>query len=515
MIWHLYFLIKAALAWKHLASPDVGLNLLLAAWVYWPVSATHGRVLRTFLSVVAALALLSYESMVPNWSQWQTLGLNMLAFSWAYWIELLERFVLSPMALLLALVLAATVALSKLTRAEPWVLLALVLTGTAAPQLGDNESTTTRDQVALQEEDPDQSLLSFWKTQAALQLPNPLLQRSPFNGDIAVLHICSLAWDDMEVASKESLSFFERFDVVFDQFNSVSSYSGPSMLRLMRSRCGQAPHDQLYTDANPACQLFPELSRQGFQVEVILNHNGRFDQFSGSLGREIGARVQTADAFPHLRRSVRAFDGSDLVDDADLLSTWWQQHTTSSKPRALYYNSITLHDGNQLKTSGPAQRTSDYAQRLQKLMTAVDHLMQQAAQSERGLLLVFVPEHGAALHTRGMGIAGLRHSPLPSITHVPVAVSYLQASRQPVSPLRAHVSGATSYLDLTRLVESSIAAPSPLQAMRNFAPPPSALQWVGDNGDVLVVKGRHQLWSRQSNEVWKPLRSDRTSSVNR
>ncbi|MCR3901195.1 cellulose biosynthesis protein BcsG, partial [Klebsiella variicola] len=65
-------------------------------------------------------------------------------------------------------------------------------------------------------------------------------------------------------------------------------------------------------------------------------------------------------------------------------------------PVALYYNTISLHDGNRVVGSALSSIDS-YPQRATKLMNDVDRLSDLIAASGRRAVIVFVPEHGAAL----------------------------------------------------------------------------------------------------------------------
>ncbi len=57
--------------------------------------------------------------------------------------------------------------------------------------------------------------------------------------DIVLLHVCSLSWDDLDFVRDNADPLLHRFDILFDQFSSSASYSGPAAIRLLRANCGQ------------------------------------------------------------------------------------------------------------------------------------------------------------------------------------------------------------------------------------------------------------------------------------
>ena len=64
-----------------------------------------------------------------------------------------------------------------------------------------------------------------------------------------VLSVCSLSWDDLDEVRQRDAPLLQRFDIVFRQFNSAASYSGPALLRLLRANCGQTAQAALYQAA--------------------------------------------------------------------------------------------------------------------------------------------------------------------------------------------------------------------------------------------------------------------------
>ena len=70
---------------------------------------------------------------------------------------------------------------------------------------------------------------------------------TPF--DLLIINICSLAWSDVEASGLTEHPVWRHFDIRFNHFNSATSYSGPSSIRLLRASCGQTSHQGLYVTA--------------------------------------------------------------------------------------------------------------------------------------------------------------------------------------------------------------------------------------------------------------------------
>ncbi|MGM3367036.1 cellulose biosynthesis protein BcsG, partial [Escherichia coli] len=82
-----------------------------------------------------------------------------------------------------------------------------------------------------------------------------------------ILNICSLAWSDLDEVGLRQNNLLDHMDVVFDDFNSATAYSGPAAIRLLRASCGQTSHTALFDPVPAECQLFSNLQRLGFQSE--------------------------------------------------------------------------------------------------------------------------------------------------------------------------------------------------------------------------------------------------------
>ena len=91
--------------------------------------------------------------------------------------------------------------------------------------------------------------------------------------DLLIIHICSLAWADLDAVHLRNHPLWSQFDILFNQFNSAASYSGPAGIRLLRASCGQTSHSALYAPTDQDCYLLDNLAKLGFTTEAMLDHN--------------------------------------------------------------------------------------------------------------------------------------------------------------------------------------------------------------------------------------------------
>jgi cellulose synthase operon protein YhjU len=338
-----------------------------------------------------------------------------------------------------------------------------------------------------------------------MPFPKPPESAPPF--DVIFLHVCSMAWDDLEATGLDKHPFLASFDIVLKRFNSVSTYSGPAAIRFMRAPCGQQTHKDLYTPARAQCQLMPALQAAGLEPQVVLNHDGHFDDFL----KLIQAQGATATPLPlaGVAAPLRSFDDSRIYDDAALLSKWLDARAKSqARHAAVYYNTVSLHDGNRL-VSDPGKKSSEtYKQRLQKMLDDLDGFVKKLAASGRRAVVVMVPEHGVALRGDAAQIAGLREIPTPAITLVPVMVRVIGPDAKRNGDAIA-VSEPTSYLAVSHIVSEMLAKP-PYGASgfdpRYYTEQLPTTQFVSE-GETATVLGRGSSYLiKLERDPWKELR---------
>ncbi len=510
MIWHFYFASKLWLAAQDQLHLHAWLNFPLALLAYWPLSRHGWRLARALLALPAALALLVHEAGIGlSGRLLQQLG-QLSGFSSSYAMELgLRLLEFSALPALAALMLSCFW-LNRWLRLDVLLCLALLMLPLANTLQRAIEASASQVQAHTpgregQAMDPQTKVQAFWRSEQSRRYPFPQGRQLPF--DVVLLHVCSLSWDDLDAVGLGRSDVLGRFDLVFDQFNSVTSYSGPAMLRLMRANCGQAPHESLYKPASGQCGLLQQLHLAGYQVQAYLNHDGEFDGFADSLRGESGLKIQTPVRWPGAAVALKAFDGSPIAGDHAALTAWRAGLGASSPPQALYYNTVTLHDGNRVPGAPAVNMLESYRQRLDNLLRDMDRFMSDIERSGRPTLVVLMPEHGAALRKGAQHIAGLRETPWPEITRVPVAVKLmgLGAPRPADLPRTIRVSGPTSYLSFAALLSELIDQPDPWQVLRTAEQNLPRVDFVADNGETLVALDQQALWLRTASSGWQQL----------
>lgn len=457
--WSFYFIAKFVLYARELIGWHALENLAFAAALLVPLQPAWRRV-RNGLALPVAAALLYHDSWLPPFTRLWSQAALLSDFSADYLLELAGRFVNWQVVALLVLAWAAHRVVVPYLRTG--VLVMAGLTGLALAPHVQALMPGSPPAVAAQRVvpgpsplDPDALLREFYAAEAqrAVRLPDAASTAAQAPFDILFLHVCSLSWDDLRLVGLDQHPLWSRFDALFTQFNSAASYSGPSAIRIQRALCGQTSHHGLYDAAADHCYLFPNLKRAGYTPELAMNHDGHFDDFLPVLRRQgLNAPPQSLAGVPIPQRG---FDNSPIHDDLAVLTRWLDGRRqtdpaqTAQDRSALYYNTISLHDGNKLVAGGKLDAVSSYRLRAGKLFDDINAFLNLLEQSGRRAVVVLVPEHGAALRGDKFQIAGLREIPTPSITTVPVGVKIIGAQREGDS---ARINAPSSYLALSQLL---------------------------------------------------------------
>lgn len=526
-LWNLYFIAKFGLYWTGFINFHVFYNLVFAAGLLLPLRPLWLHRLRHLAAIPVGVALLYYDSWLPPFRRLLEQP-EVLQFSNDYLLELLSRFINWEMVGAGLVLLVAYLFLAQWFRMTLFTVLALIWVSLANVQIPGMPSLHwghetpvvavstaasavegTAVSVPVQDksinEILNEELANFYQTEQARQVqfsPAAAAEATPF--DLLFLNICSLSWSDLEVTQLLEHPLFKKMDMVFDDFNSATSYSGPAVSRLMQANCGQLSHAALYEESPKQCSLFSNLKELGFDTRAALNHDGKFQGFIDEILSEEAfseALVPT-----ELNPVLRGFDGAPIWDDYDTLNLWLnqQKQSQSAKPSALLYNTITLHDGNREATEGGGGRTSPYQKRAQKLLDELDSFMNQLERSGRQVAVLFIPEHGAALKGDRMQISGMREIPTPDITHVPVGVRLIGAkAAAPESPV--HVTKPTSFLAVAELVSQLIntnAFEQPVLNWEGLAADLAQTRLVSENEGTVMMEYKGEPYVRLNGKNW-------------
>lgn len=505
-----YFLLKVGLYYSGHIGFHWVINLVLAVLAAWPLATRRQQRWRAVLIWPAALALLYHDSFLPTparlWSQIDALK----GFTVSYWLELLARLI-NPWALAGLLgSLAIYVLLSRRIRFPTLAFIAIASVPLVATMQADVSNSSMPNQIAATDRNakaaPQEDLSAFYARENLRHLTfSSAGQTPPF--DIIVLHICSLSWDDLDFVNESNNPLFKRFDVVFRQFNSAASYSGPASIRVLRGSCGQSRHDKLYQNTDAQCYVFPSLEKIGYQTGGLLNHDGHFDKFGETLEQRTGlkGKIETGRGTPP---ALQSFDGSPIYDDFAVLSRWWEKRQTLGRqPQALYYNTITLHDGNHAPGVIGRSSLESFKPRLTRLLSDFDKFLAQLEASHKPVVVLMIPEHGAALRGDKIQLAGLREIPGPGITLVPAALKVIGLKPgSATTPLL--VNAPVSYFDLYSLLADMLADDPYQPGARPLAERVQKLEqtpFVSENEDVVVRRNAAGIYLlKTSDNSWVP-----------
>lgn len=463
--WSLYFWFKLALHAAGAIHLEPAGNLALALLVWRPWPAGSWRCLQLAAAAAMALALWCTDAAgIAAWDAWGRLP-ELLQLDGRYLLALWWRSVDGPVAIA---ALGACAAYRLGGRALGWP--PLVLLGLAGVALVDGwmswrapatAAPVSKGDAALFEPAyPPASADRFFEAEGLRRVRLPAAHDLP---DLVFLSVCSLSWADLPARGHGPLPrLLARSDILFTRFNSASPYSGPSVLRLARATCGQPRQRELYDTPAGECLLFRGLAALGYELRLLLNHDGRFDAFAEQLERLGGL---PAPSLPVLSGTVigaqQAFDGSRVLPDRDLLNAWLhaRAHAVPRQPQVLLYNTISLHDGNR----GPA-----YEARQARLFDDLNGFIDQLEGARRPTVVVLVPEHGSGLHGRvGSGLHGVREVPTPDVTWVPVAVTLVGFDGWRHREAPRTVEAPASYFGLSALIADILvhrASPAGIEA---------------------------------------------------
>ncbi|CAM3811541.1 MULTISPECIES: cellulose biosynthesis protein BcsG [Pseudoalteromonas] len=464
-VWNLYFLLKFVLFIRG----DISFHFLenLALFSFLALSFSKPLVQRSkhVIAVVAAVVLLYYDSWLPPISRLTKQAANVQDFSIGYFLEISSRVV--NVDLLLGIFVAAifywyTAKWLRYTSFSLlgfgyvyWLSTSVQLPLESAPVVRNSrESAVTNTQVDVvnTQQTPDQQLQRFYQQQSLLTSNFPAAITGE-SFDVLILNVCSIANADLEAIGVDVNELFADFDILFSDFNSATSYSGPAAIRLLRASCGQTSQQQLFKPAAQQCHLFSNLEKLGYNTQVAMNHDGHFDDFKGLISTYGGIKVPTLD-FTNYSPAQYGFDDKPIYSDQDVLANWLKSQPQSNTPRALYYNTISLHDGNQVAGQRRMSSIESYPRRQQQLFSDIGQFIAQLEKQGRNTLLMVVPEHGAALTGDKVQFSGLREIPSPRIVSVPTAVKFIGANVKHSGLIE--VSDPTSYFALSELVSRAL-----------------------------------------------------------
>ncbi len=526
--WNLYFLAKFALLWFGYLNFHALPNLVFMAFLLMPIPSQRLHRWRHYLAIPIGIALFYHDTWLPGINSILSQGSQLAGFSAQYLLELVNRFInwqmigaafvlfiaylfVAQWVRVTVFTVAALVWLNIVNIAGPAVSL-LPATSTASAGSANTPATAAPaagDAAPADSLPPTSANLTAYLNQfydrekgRATAFPTTLpADAQPF--DLLVINICSLAWADMDAVNLQNHPLWSKMDIMFDSFNSATAYSGPASIRLLRASCGQLSHHDLYQPVNQQCYLFDNLTKLGFKEQLMLDHSGVFGNYLKEL-REQGDMQAPLMSQAGIGNELTSFDGEPIYNDLELLTRWLDQQQKGGDGRtATFFNIIPLHDGNRFVGSN---KSADYQPRAQKLFDQLNTFLDQLEKSGRKVVVVIVPEHGAALVGDKMQMSGLRDIPSPNITHTPVGIK-LVGMKAPHQGSPLQIKTPSSYLALSelvsRLVDGKVFSESSVdwQTLTQGLPQTPV---ISENDNAIVMQYQGKPYIRLNGGDWVP-----------
>lgn len=504
-LWGFYFIIKAILFYAGYINFHFFVNAAFAIALIFSHTRPILLKLRRWLAIPLGIVLFYFDSQLPPLRNVIPKISQLVDFSFDYYLELFTRIVNLPVLGALVLSFLIYYLLSKKIRMSTIAVLAIMSTLLPFKQNVNIYAYDSSGQVigAPSDDELTESLDGFFIDEVSRTTFNRSSKASGAPFDILVINVCSLAWDDLKYVKEEDNPLFKRFHYLFTSFNSASSYSGPSIIRLLRASHGQQDQRDLYKPPVEGSLLFNNLKAAGFDTQLALNHDGKYGDLLQEIRDDGGL---TAPLFDNKQSTpyLKGFDGSQVYDDYAVLSNWWDARMKSRQDRvALFYNTISLHDGNRALDGRLENSVETYSRRLHKLLEDVDRFYTKVNGSGRQVVIVFIPEHGAAIRRNKNEIVGMREIPSPNITNIPVGVMFTGKADVPVKT--KIIDQPTSYLAASEML-SRFVAKSPFTAgsidPEFYSKNLPSTRFVAENEDSVIMKYGSSYYFRSNDINW-------------
>lgn len=534
-LWNVYFICKFFLTQLGYLRLELFANIALFCFLLLPANSKGMRFLKQLIALGCGIALLWSESWLPGPQSIMANASGITGFSVNYVLQLIWdfinwRMVFAGFAILLIYYAARD--FIRVTAITGCWLLFLVVSpffGSAPSQqsnlvpqtaagktaVGNPADTaaalaaakgTAQGEVTSEEIDKwYQTFIAYEKDRVA-QFPDSIKPKdTPF--DIVILNICSLSTDDLIASNLINNRTFSQFNIRFDHFNSATSYSGPAALRLLNGACGQPSHEALYDTRRPECEIMNRLDSLGFKQHLFLDHSGVYDNYLNAMRTQAGLTAP----FERRRYPVKyvSFNDEEIADTLSVFRHWRSVVNKAKDPRSVsLFNFIALHDGN--RQPGKS-RWEEFEPRARAFIDALDVFIADLQKSKRKVMLIIVPEHGAAVRGDRIQTPRLRDIPSRRITQVPVMVKFFGLNKLPKTPV--HVTSDTSYLALSTLIGRVIetnyfSKPEGAVPMADLVNDLPTTHMVSENAQAMVLEYKGMDYLKMSKGTWRPYDAD-------
>lgn len=504
-MWAFYFFAKGFLYYKGFIRFNLIYNIIFAVILSLPLPEKYEYkalvAFRIILNIALCVALLWYDS----WLSSPFDAINFLQSqgmpSKEYIVSFISGFINLEVFVVFGVILAACVLVNRYINMTSIVAIGFI--GIFAFSMAGKTSGTSV-------KNSDQVLDAFFDGESQRMVHFGKSGAGP-GFDVVILHICSLSTDDMREVGMANDSFFKQFNFLFPYFNTATSYSGPAVIRLLRASCGQPRHEDIYKEAPKDCFLFDNLAAKGYTDYLAFNHDGIYGNFAEDVkhyGRLLAPPLKQND----LRPALYMFDNSPIYDDYQVLEKWWRQRLQSKSDAALFYNTVTLHDGTHWAGESGWYRRSrrdQYMERLRKLLDNTNRFFNLMASSGRNVVVIFVPEHGMALSGSRIQAMGLRDLPLPSITQVPLGIKLIGPAFNGKPVEQKIISKSVSYFAMAQMI-ATLLEKNPFQSdehykTRQFLDGIPQTDIVSENLGMLIMRDGGKFFLYGKEKKWLEL----------
>jgi len=450
-LWAFYFIGKGYLYYRGYINFSFAWNLLFALLLVVPLpKRPHARrvikIARAIAATAAAVIIFWSETWFPPIVRAVKLLEGTGGISAGYALRFLHQTVSLTQLGILALIFAACVLLNRRITLTPLALAVILSVPLFAAKDGASGMGSYVD--------------AFYNRESKRVVTFDRPREGGPNFDVVILHICSMAWDDLRVVGLDKDPFFSQFDVIFTDFNSVSSYTNPSGIRLLRANCGQERHKDLYADGPKGCYTLDALRGLGYRSYAAIDNDApsyRFVEDIMTYGHaDMPIKIQD------LPLRQYDFDKSPIYDDLAILDRWWEMRQRSGAEKAVFYMDITTMHGGAHWADDPKWWTREpdtlYREFGLRLFSNLATFFKTLEASGRNFVVVFVPEHGRALRGSSIQSPDIREIPLPYITTVPVGVKLIGKGIPSLPVRQITVSRPASYTALAYMLKSFLAS---------------------------------------------------------
>ncbi len=508
LIWGFYFVVKIILNFKGVLRLDIPWNIAFALFLLLPLPKwldKHAPVrwARGLFSAALAVLLLWHDSWLPPLMDAIALVKQQGLPQKDYIINFASRYYDDKMVSWALGLLLACYIVNRFVRLVPVTVVAMMIL------------IPVNMMAAPDSKEMNASVEGFYEGESTRVIDLKKSDAGRLNFDIVFLHVCSLSWDDLKEVGMENHPFFKQFQYLYRDFDSVTTYSGPAMIRTLKSDCGQVPHSAIYNDMPKECYTMNSLERIGFKPWVALNHNGVYGEFAKEMVK-FGHLTTPPMNLAAVPANQRMFDDSPVHDDYGVLEQWWEARRGSDKPAVLYYNTVSLHDGSHWATDRTwfkKDRKALYHEFSSKLLDDFTRFFTLLEKSGRNVVVVFVPEHGIALRGSTTQAPGLRDIPLPAITNVPVGIKLIGEGFNGKPLHQTVIDKPTSYLAIAHQLSSFINR-NPFDAdgmiPRRMLDELPSTEHVAENQSAKVLRSGQKYYLLAKDTRWVELQKSET-----